>query len=131
MFIPSLALLALIAPLIASAAKSKQPGTSPNPTATVRNGTYYGLHNQHYNQDLFLGIPYAQQPIGDLRLQTPRSMNTSWSEPRNATEYSPACVGFNQTEGASEACLTLNVVRPASIALSESLPVAGQYIPQI
>ncbi|KAL5355750.1 Alpha/Beta hydrolase protein [Aspergillus floccosus] len=94
------------------------------PTARVLNGTYYGFHNDHYGQDLFLGMPYAQQPVGDLRLRTPQSLNVSWTAPRNATEYSPACLGPGQTSGASESCLTLNVVRPSGVSAHDDLPVA-------
>ncbi|KAE8307788.1 Alpha/Beta hydrolase protein [Aspergillus transmontanensis] len=97
---------------------------SLEPTARVLNGTYYGVHNDHYDQDLFLGMPYAQQPVGDLRLRTPQSLNESWTTPRNATEYSPACLGYGQTSGASEACLTLNVVRPSGASPSDNLPVS-------
>lgn len=101
-----------------------------HPTADVINGTYYGVHNDLYKQDFFLGIPFAQQPIGDLRLRTPQSLNASWTEPRNATEYSPSCVGYNQTVGASEACLTLNVIRPSGVVPRDKLPVAGRlYLP--
>ncbi|KAJ5635900.1 carboxylesterase [Penicillium longicatenatum] len=94
------------------------------PTAETRNGTYHGIHNDNYNQDFFLGIPYAQQPVGYLRLRTPQSLNESWTMPRNATEYSPACVGYKQSVGASEACLTLNVIRPSGVSPNERLPVA-------
>ncbi|KAJ5222198.1 uncharacterized protein N7469_008438 [Penicillium citrinum] len=108
----------------ASTATSGQPGKVARPSAAVRNGTYYGLHSEDFDQDFFLGIPYAQQPVGDLRLQTPQSMNTSWTVARNATEYSPVCVGPSQIDGSSEACLTLNVVRPANVNPHENLPVA-------
>jgi triacylglycerol lipase len=104
-------------------------GATHKPTARVLNGTYYGVHNDHYGQDLFLGMPYAQQPVGDLRLRTPRSLNVSWTAPRNATEYSPACLGPGQTLGASESCLTLNVVRPSGVSAHDDLPVAGIYLP--
>jgi hypothetical protein len=30
------------------------------PVATPKNGSYSGLYNPGYNQDFFLGIPYAQ-----------------------------------------------------------------------
>lgn len=30
------------------------------PTATVKNGTYYGIHNPELNQDFFLGMPFAK-----------------------------------------------------------------------
>lgn len=59
------------------------------PSASTKNGTYLGKTNVHYNQDEFLGIPYAQPPVGDLRFRGPASLNESWSEERNATEYSP------------------------------------------
>ncbi|KAF3402028.1 Lipase 1 [Penicillium rolfsii] len=105
------------------AARTEHDVTNP-PSVTVVNGTYFGLHNTQYNQDIFLGMPFAQQPVGDLRLHVPQSLNTSWSLPRNATEYSPSCRGYRQTAGASEACLTLNVVRPRGFSPQERLPVA-------
>lgn len=125
MFLYCLLTATLTSVLLATAAKEEHREKA-HPSVTVLNGTYYGLHNTHYNQDFFLGIPFAQQPVGDLRFQIPRQLNTSWSVPRNATEYSPACVGYKQTQGASEACLTLNVVRPADFARYDNLPVAGQ-----
>lgn len=30
------------------------------PTVTVKNGTYYGVHNSEFNQDFFLGMPFAK-----------------------------------------------------------------------
>jgi hypothetical protein len=30
------------------------------PVATVKNGSYSGVYNPTYQQDFFLGIPYAQ-----------------------------------------------------------------------
>ena len=64
------------------------------PTVEIHNGTYTGIHSPYYNQDFYLGIPYAQPPVGDLRYRVPQSLNTTWSEARNATEYSPFCVGY-------------------------------------
>src|SRR5450432_1208329 len=66
------------------------------PTVTIRNGSYYGIHSSQYKQDFFLGIPFAQPPVGDLRLQLPASLNTSWAGLRNATEYGPACFGYGE-----------------------------------
>jgi triacylglycerol lipase len=63
-------------------------------TVKVRNGTYIGAHLSAYNQDLFLGIPYAQQPVGNLRFTVPQSLNTSWDGTRDAKEYSDICVGY-------------------------------------
>ena len=64
------------------------------PSVQVLNGTYTGIHSPYYNQDFYLGIPYAQPPTGNLRYRVPQSLNTSWLGARNATEYSPFCVGY-------------------------------------
>lgn len=81
------------------------------------------------NQDLFLGMPYAQPPLGDLRWQNPVSLNTSWQGTRNATEYSPECIGFGSDDWVlgnpvSEDCLTINVIRPGGVEPGSNLPVA-------
>lgn len=72
------------------------------PVATVRNGTYVGVHSTTYNQDFFLGMPYAQQPVGNLRFTVPQPLNESWAGLRDAQEYSDICVGY----GVSLHCLT-------------------------
>lgn len=61
-----------------------------HPTARVRNGTYEGVHDSQYNQDFFLGIRYAQAPVGDLRFKNPASLNESWAHRKQATQYSSA-----------------------------------------
>jgi triacylglycerol lipase len=64
------------------------------PVATVKNGSYVGVHNDVYNVDYFLGMPFAQPPIGDLRLAPPASLNSSFGT-RNATELGPGCIEFS------------------------------------
>jgi hypothetical protein len=64
------------------------------PTATVKNGTYYGVHSSRYNQDFFFGIPYVQPPVGNLRYRAPQPLNTSWTGTRNATKISYECIGY-------------------------------------
>ncbi|KAL2064154.1 hypothetical protein VTL71DRAFT_4648 [Oculimacula yallundae] len=96
------------------------------PTVKVLNGTYSGTHSSTYNQDYFLGIPFAQPPIGDLRFRQAQPLNTTFNETRNATEYSPQCMGYGSDTWVlgnyiSEDCLTLNVVRPSN---AQNLPVA-------
>ncbi|KAG3152134.1 hypothetical protein PI126_g10652 [Phytophthora idaei] len=98
------------------------------PAVTVKNGSYYGVYQENYDQDLFLGMPYAQPPVGDLRFRIPESLNTTWSEPKNATEYSPECYGYGSDQWVldnviSEDCLTINVVRPSGISKDAKLPV--------
>lgn len=65
-----------------------------SPTATIHNGTYSGVHSSTYGQDFFLGMPYAQQPVGNLRFTVPQPLNESWDEIRDAKEYSDICVGY-------------------------------------
>ena len=64
------------------------------PVATTRNGTYSGVYNAAYKQDFFLGIPYSQPPVDELRFRTPQSLNTTWAGTRAADAYSPECVGY-------------------------------------
>lgn len=100
---------------------------SAAPTATVKNGTYTGLHSITYNQDYFLGVPFAQPPVGDLRFRVPQSLNSSWVGTRPAITYSAACVGYGSDDSVypelSEDCLYLNIVRPSRYA-AQNLPVA-------
>lgn len=40
----------------------------------------------------YLGVPYAQPPIGQLRFAAPVTPPDPWTEPRNATEFAPSCL---------------------------------------
>lgn len=96
------------------------------PVATVRNGTYEGRFEPTYGTEYFLGMPYAQPPVKDLRFRVPASLNASWSGTRNATEFGYQCIGYgrdtwSQGNYVSEDCLTLNVVK--SRGSGEGLPV--------
>jgi acetylcholinesterase len=102
------------------------------PNVTIRNGTYTGIAVPSFKQELFLGMPYAQQPLPpDLRLRAPRSLEAAWTGARDATAYSPICIGVPPLRGddedlgyeRSEACLTLNVVRPEGINAGSNVPV--------
>jgi carboxylesterase type B len=100
-----------------SAAVTKRNNGNSAPTVHVKNGTYTGTYASAYGTDYFLGMPYAQPPIADLRFRTPKSLNTTWSGSKNATQYGPECIGYgrdtwSQGNYVSEDCLTLNVVKP-------------------
>ena len=77
----------------------------------------------------FLGVPYAEPPVGDLRFKKTVPI-AAWSGPLDAGEVGPMCVqGENPltfdddaAEG-SEDCLTLNVLRPAGTQPGDSLPI--------
>ncbi|KAG8450048.1 hypothetical protein GDO86_016655 [Hymenochirus boettgeri] len=73
----------------------------------------------------FLGIPYAEPPVGDLRFKKPKSPKP-WSEVKDATIYGNSCFqlldktfsGFPESEmwnpknELSEDCLNLNIWAP-------------------
>lgn len=85
------------------------------PTVTVKNGKLVGKLAGTTRE--FLGIPYAQPPIGALRFAAPKAA-LNWTGTKTATAFGPSCV---QAPGAlaapgpqSEDCLTLNVYAPTT-----------------
>lgn len=86
-----------------------------DPIVKTLNGSYSGAALPDFQQEVFLGIPYSQPPVGSLRLRHPQSLNTSFSGVRNATSYGYTCPGFDDATlyNLHEDCLTLNIVRPA------------------
>jgi carboxylesterase type B len=101
-------------------------GQSGAPSVSVQNGSYTGVHSSTYDQDFFLGIPFAQPPVGNLRFRVPQSLNIAWEGSRNATAYYPECVGYGGDQigyEISEDCLALNVIRPSG-QQGKQLPVA-------
>lgn len=97
---------------------------SKTPMATTLNGTYQGIHLPEWNQDAFLGVPFAQPPVGGLRYRYPQSLNASFDETRDASAYGYSCMQYNDDMklNMSEDCLTLNVIRPA-VESEAPLPV--------
>ena len=81
---------------------------------------------------LWLGIPYAQAPINELRWKAPRDV-TPWNQIYDATSFGQACTQIGSTFGdptavvgsvhGSEDCLYLNIFAPKEIAANEKLPV--------
>ncbi len=73
--------------------------------------------------DMFIGIPYAEPPVGALRWKPPQSV-IAWTEVRNSTKFGPACPQPNQQGSAtySEDCLYLNVWAPTEKPIPK-LPV--------
>jgi carboxylesterase type B len=71
-----------------------QRASSP-PTVQIANGTIQGLHLDSYNQDLFLGVPFAQPPTWpNLRFKNPVGLNQPYRNTLQATRYAPMCIGY-------------------------------------
>ncbi len=78
------------------------------------------LQEQHME---FLGIPYANAPVNDLRWQPPVA-KAPFSEPYSAQQFQAACPQFaqmNSVFNSNEDCLFLNIWRPINSA--DNLPV--------
>jgi carboxylesterase type B len=92
------------------------------PLVATVNGTYRGAQLASWDQEAFLGIPFAQPPVKDLRWRWPQSLNESFSEVRDATQQGYSCMQFRGNFNMSEDCLNLNVIRPTG-SFTEPLPV--------
>jgi carboxylesterase type B len=79
-----------------------------SPSVTLKNGTYNGKFVSEWEQDQFLGIPYAIPPLGPLRFARPKSLNTSFPGTRDATKYGYSCYQYGSNFNLSEDCLNLN-----------------------
>lgn len=98
--------------------------------------------------EYFRGIPYAQPPIGPLRLKPPVRLESFGSAPFDATGLGPACPQMTavditplvleaislpgveetlffgtSTGGETEECLTISVMRPQGTPTDAKLPV--------
>ncbi|KAN0094638.1 Alpha/Beta hydrolase fold [Tylopilus felleus] len=122
--------------------------STATPVVTLDYGSFQGFTSAGSTES-FLGIPFAQSPVGQLRFANPVAPQ-SFSGVRNATGFGNACpqqpvLGPNETfptnpglngvtvylgelqphgtVAASEDCLYLNVVRPAGVPNGAHLPV--------
>ncbi|RMD40452.1 hypothetical protein DV735_g4666, partial [Chaetothyriales sp. CBS 134920] len=113
------------------------------PTVSIENGTVVGY--SLLSVESFKGIPFAQPPVGSLRLKPPQPITESFGT-LDATGIPRACpqfyVGFDDSNlpqsaiaallnsplfqtvsDAGEDCLTVNVQRPEGTTSSSALPV--------
>jgi len=101
------------------------------PLATTRNGIYLGRHLPEFDQDLFLGVPFARSRV----LRNPEPLIETWSGVRSAEWNGPVCYPPDElaakvvnVTAVSEDCLNLNIVRPSREILTKVkdklLPVA-------
>ncbi|KAG9965486.1 alpha/beta-hydrolase, partial [Aureobasidium melanogenum] len=121
----SWSLLSLLVSAASAAPSLLRRAPANAPTVNLKNGSYYGVHNSQYNQDFFLGIPFAQPPLEQLRFANPETLNSTWAGALPATNYAFECVGYGGDQigyQQSEDCLYLNVVRPSGYE-NTSLPM--------
>src|SRR5437868_3271210 len=86
------------------------------PRVKTRRGTVEGKTDGKNN--VFLGIPYAAPPVGDLRWKPPQPA-PKWSGVRQAAEFGYHCMQGNvfgpisfPDAGPSEDCLFLSIWKP-------------------
>ncbi|XP_013395790.1 putative inactive carboxylesterase 4 [Lingula anatina] len=81
------------------------------------NGTLSGIREMVGEKPvhLFLGIPYAKPPVGELRFKNPLPA-LNWTGVRNATEFGDTCMSASPVSPKmSEDCLTLNIYVPGDV----------------
>lgn len=113
------------------------------PAVEIQNGTVIG--DSFLGADTFKGIPFAQPPVGDLRLRAPQPITESFGvfdatkSPRSCPQFGKEvntgnlpqdAVGlllnnplFQEISNTGEDCLTINVVRPSTVTAGSKLPV--------
>lgn len=99
--------------LVLSSSMSTVATQHTSPIAKTLNGTYQGAYLPNWKQDVFLGMPYAQPPVGQLRWRWPQSIDSSFEDVRDASKYGYSCPQYGSNFTLSEDCLTINVVRPS------------------
>lgn len=94
----------------------RAPASRQDTVVQTRAGDVRGLRSGDTRE--FLGIPYAEPPIGALRFAAPRPA-APWATIRDATRFGDSCMqveGVASAAAMSEDCLTLNVFAPKSKA---------------
>jgi len=119
--------LLFIIPLLICLCNSLPVKREFSPTIQIQNGSIQGKILDGFNQDAFLGIPFAQPPLGSLRFVNPQPFNESWNgQARIFDTYGDSCFASDGVHSShlpqSEDCLKLNVVRPKGFE-NQSLPV--------
>lgn len=124
----------LLASLMSSVANSEEK-------TYIMRQTNYGVIKGYVDKirvgkevEKYLGVPYAQPPIGDLRFESPQPPKGWGRKILDTLKLPPACLqsfsginyieyhvpSFNKT---SEDCLYLNVYRPREVEAGTLLPV--------
>lgn len=93
---------------------SSEPEVALGTSITTASGPIEGIDSERAQSWIFLGIPYAAAPVGDLRWKAPRPV-TSWSDTLSTKalpDFCPQFLYFSNQFAGDEDCLYLNVYRP-------------------
>ncbi|KAJ9464962.1 Acetylcholinesterase [Diplonema papillatum] len=97
----------------AAAAAAGEVGLKVPPLVRTDKGWIEGFEAES-GAELFLGVPFAAAPVGDLRFRAPQEP-ASWGGVKQTRGYKPDCLqdhgGASPVEG-DEDCLYLNVYAP-------------------
>src|SRR6478736_2356836 len=87
--------------------------------AKIENGVVEGLYDTKSRMQLYLGVPFAKPPVGNLRWKAPQPLD-NWSNVKITKTFGPRAVQpivwgdmNSRSNGISEDCLYLNVWSPA------------------
>jgi carboxylesterase type B len=98
-------------------------GVVPQPVvAKTQQAEYIGFHNETYNFDTWLGVRYAEPPIGVRRLQPPQHINGKGRI--DAIKFGPRCFSVSagpDYAGIDEDCLFLSIFKPVVHAVENSV----------
>ncbi|MDJ0849966.1 MAG: carboxylesterase family protein [Myxococcota bacterium] len=136
---PAAALLLAVSLAPLACMRPPEPVTGPADPASLRQtrqGAVQGFAHPEGGH-AWVGIPFAQPPVGELRWRAPRPAEP-WQGTREATAYGPACMQIAGPNGGSdgaragrptgsEDCLTLNVFAPRFAP--DAVPEAGERLP--
>ncbi|MEM9930455.1 MAG: carboxylesterase family protein [Bacteroidota bacterium] len=122
-FLLPLLIIGLCAPLV----RAQNPNGFPV-QAKVTGGTIEGDYDNKTGIQTYLGIPFAQPPVGDLRWQAPQPVQP-WTGVKQTKSFGPRAIQkfmwpdmLFRSAGLSEDCLYLNVWTPAK-RKDKDLPV--------
>ncbi len=99
-----------------------------SPQVKIENGIIEGIADSQAGLELYLGVPFAKPPVGDLRWRAPQPLE-NWVGVRQTKAFGPSAKQINifgdmiyRSNGTSEDCLYLNVWTPAK-KVTKGLPV--------
>lgn len=81
---------------------------------TLSNGVIAGRQlttKANHTAFAFLGVPFAQKPVGQLRFRKPLEA-LPWTDVLNTTAEKPGCIGDDTKDSQSEDCLYLDILQP-------------------